>query len=161
MATVAARDTDPNLPVIQGHGVCNQAFIDLAGDAAEGTVFPCGRLMIADLLPDGDPQKAVLLRYAADYTAFTDGAPIDTFGGHALDALLWAKEGLSSLNDGMSLAERRAAVRDYIEGNIKDWPGTGGVFNITVDDHLGLGYDALTFVKVEGGTWVHFPPEMW
>jgi branched-chain amino acid transport system substrate-binding protein len=161
MATVAARDTDPNLPVVQGHGVCNKAFIDLAGDAAEGTVFPCGRLMVADLLPDGDPQKAMLLRYIADYTAFTDGEPISTFGGHALDALLWAKEGLSSLEDGMSLAERRAAVRDYIENNIKNWPGTGGVFNITTDDHLGLTYDALTFVKVENGTWVYFPPEMW
>jgi branched-chain amino acid transport system substrate-binding protein len=61
----------------------------------------------------------------------------------------------------MSLAERRAAVRDYIENNIKNWPGTGGVFNITTDDHLGLTYDALTFVKVENGTWVYFPPEMW
>jgi branched-chain amino acid transport system substrate-binding protein len=52
-------------------------------------------------------------------------------------------------------------VRDYIEGNITDWPGTGGVFNITADDHLGLAYDDLTFVKVENGTWVYFPPEQW
>lgn len=161
MATVAARDTMPDLPVVHGHGVCNKAFIDLAGDAAEGTVFPCGRLMVAELLPDGDPQKAMLLRYIADYTKFTNGEPISTFGGHALDALLWAKEALSSLNDGMSLAERRVAIRDYIETNIKNWPGTGGVFNITPDDHLGLTYDALTFVKVENGTWVYFPPEKW
>jgi basic membrane lipoprotein Med (substrate-binding protein (PBP1-ABC) superfamily)/ABC-type branched-subunit amino acid transport system substrate-binding protein len=161
MVTVAARDTDPDLPVIQGHGVCNTAFIELAGDAAEETVFPCGKLMIADLLPDDDPQRAMLQKYIEDYTEFTDGEPIDTFGGHALDALLWAEEGLASLEEGLSLAERRAAIRDYIEGNIKDWPGTGGVFNITPDDHLGLAYDALTFVKVENGTWVHFPPEQW
>ncbi len=161
MVTVAARDENPDLPVIQGHGVCNQAFIDLAGDAAEGVVFPCGRLMVADLLPDDDPQKPVLQQYIADYTAFTNGEPISTFGGHAWDALMWAVEGLSSLEDGMTLAEQRAAIRDYIEGNITNWPGTGGVFNITPDDHLGLTYEALTFVKVENGTWVYFPPDQW
>ena len=161
MVSVAAREVLPDVPVIQGHGVCNQAFIDLAGDAAEGIVFPCGRLMIADLLPDDDPQKAVLQKYAADYTAFTDGDPIDTFGGHGWDALMWAMEGLESLDDGLDLAERRTEVRDYIEGYIKDWPGTGGVFNITADDHLGLEYDDLTFVKVVDGTWAYFPAEEW
>jgi branched-chain amino acid transport system substrate-binding protein len=161
MVTVAAREVLPGVPVIQGHGVCNQTFIDLAGDAAEDTVFPCGRLMIADLLPDSDPQKAVLLKYRADYIAFTDGEPVDTFGGHAWDAIMWAVEGLESLNDGQSLAARRAGVRDYVESNITNWPGTGGVFNITPDDHLGLTYDALTFVKVVDGTWAYFPPEEW
>jgi branched-chain amino acid transport system substrate-binding protein len=161
MVTVAAREMLPDLPVLLGHGVCNQTFIDLAGDAAEGTVFPCGRLMVADLLPDSDPQKAVLLKYIADYMAFTDGEPIDTFGGHAWDAIMWAIEGLESLDEGLDLAARRAGVRDYIENNIKDWPGAGGVFNITPDDHLGLSYDDLTFVKVVDGTWVYFPPEDW
>jgi len=161
MVTVAARESLPNVPVIQGHGVCNQTFIDLAGDAAEGVVFPCGRLMIADLLPDNDPQKAILQKYAADYTAFTGGEAIDTFGGHAWDGIMWAIEGLESLDEGLSLAERRAGVRDYIENNIKNWPGTGGVFNISANDHLGLTYEALTFVKVSGGTWEYFPQEDW
>lgn len=161
MIVVASREVLPDVPVIQGHGVCNQAFIDLAGDAAEGVVTPCGRLMVADLLPDSDPQKAVLLKYIADYTAFTDGEPISTFGGHGWDAVMWAVEGLESLNDGLSLAERRAGVRDYVENNITDWAGTGGVFNITADDHLGLTYDDLTFVKVVDGVWVYHPPEEW
>lgn len=161
MVTVAAREVLPDLPVIQGHGVCNQAFIDLAGDAAEGVVFPCGKLMIADLLPDDDPQKAVVQKYAADYTAFTNGEAIDTFGGHAWDAVTWAIEGLTSLNEGLDLAARRAGVRDYIENNIKSWPGVGGVFTITPTDHLGLTYEALTFVKVVDGTWAYFPPEDW
>ena len=134
---------------------------ELEEDAAEEVVFPCGRLMIADLLPDADPQKAVLQKYIADYIAFTDGEPISTFGGHGWDAIMWALEGLESLKEGLSLTERRAAVRDYVEGNIKNWPGTGGVFNITPDDHLGLTYDDLTFVKVTNGTWAYYPPEDW
>jgi branched-chain amino acid transport system substrate-binding protein len=161
MATVAARETLPDVPVMQGHGVCNQDYIDLAGDAAEGVVFPCGRLMIAELLPDDDPQKAVLLKYIEDYAAFTNGEPISVFGGHAWDGILWAIEGLQSLEDGLSLSERRAGVRDYIENNIKNWPGIGGMFNLSPDDHMGLDYQALTFVRVENGTWAYFPAEKW
>ncbi|RMG97455.1 MAG: ABC transporter substrate-binding protein [Chloroflexi bacterium] len=161
MVMVALRDFVPDLPVLQGHGVCNSTFIELAPEAVEGTPLPCGRLLVASDLPDDDPQKPVLLKYIEDYTSFTNGEPVSTFGGHAYDALLWAHEALSSLEDGMSLAERRAAVRDYIENNIKDWPGTGGVFNITPEDHLGLEYTGLTFVKVENGQFVYFPPEQW
>jgi len=161
MVTVALRDFVPDLPVIQGHGVCNATFISLAPKATEGVVLPCGRLMVADGLPDNDPQKPVLMKYIADYTAFTGGDPVSTFGGHAWDALQWAYMGLSSLNEGPDLKDRRAGIREYIETNIKDWPGTGGVFNVTADDHLGLKYTGLTFVRIEGGKFVNFPPKDW
>ena len=117
--------------------------------------------MAVDTLPADDPQRPVLEKYIADYTAFTDGQPISTFGGHAWDAMMWAVEALASLPADMALADQRAAVRDYMETNIRDWPGTGGIFNITPDDHLGLTYEALTFVKVENGAWVYFPESDW
>jgi branched-chain amino acid transport system substrate-binding protein len=75
--------------------------------------------------------------------------------------MMWAVEALASLPDGMDLDEQRAAIRDYIESNIRNWPGTGGIFNITPDDHLGLTFEALTFVKVENGAWVYFPESAW
>ena len=159
--TFTVKDALPDIPVIQGHGVCNQQFIDLAPDAVEGTPLPCGRLLVADTLPDSDPQKELLLTYINDYTEFTGGEPISTFGGHDYDAMLWATEALASLEDGRSLADRRTAIRDYVEGNITEWPGTGGIFNITPDDHLGLEYTGLTFVKVQDGGYVYFPPEEW
>jgi branched-chain amino acid transport system substrate-binding protein len=161
LAQAAVKDAMPDMLVLQGHGVCNQQFIDLAPEAVEGTPLPCGALLVAEGLPEDDPQKDLLLTYIDDYTEFTDGEPISTFGGHAYDALLWAGEALGSLDSGMSLAERRAAIRDYIETEIKDWPGTGGVFNVTPEDHLGLEYTGLTFVKVENGDYVYFPPEEW
>lgn len=163
LVTVAAREGAPDLPVVLGHGVCNAAFIGAAGAAAEGTVFPCGKMMYADGLPDDDPQKALLLKYREDYMAFTGEGPegLSTFGGHGYDGLLWVVEAMTSLEEGLDLTARRAAIRDYIESNITDWPGTGGVFNITPEDHLGLTYEALGFVKVEGGTWVYYPPEEW
>jgi branched-chain amino acid transport system substrate-binding protein len=161
LVQAAVKDAMPDMLVIQGHGVCNQQFIELAPQAVEGTPLPCGRLLVAEGLPEDDPQKELLLTYIEDYTEFTGGEPISTFGGHAYDALLWAAEALESLDEGLTLAERRAAIRDYIEANIKDWPGTGGVFNITADDHLGLDYTGLTFVLVEDGGYVYYPEEEW
>ncbi len=161
MAQAAVRESMPDALILQGHGVCNQQFIDLAPGAVEGTPLPCGRLLVADTLPDDDPQKALLQQYIEDYTVYTSGEPVSTFGGHAYDAMLWAVEALGSLDGGMSLPERRAAIRDYIENNIKDWPGTGGIFTLTPDDHLGLEYTGLSFVKIEDGKYVYFPKDQW
>jgi branched-chain amino acid transport system substrate-binding protein len=159
--TQAVYDFMPGVEVIGGHGSCNEQYINLAPEAVEGTVLPCGKLLFADTLPDSDPQKALLLQYIADYEAFTGGASVSTFGGHAWDALMWAFEALGSLDEGPDLATRRAAIRDYIESEITNWPGTGGVFNITPDDHLGLEYTGLGFVRVVDGWYANFPASDW
>ncbi len=161
LVTIAVRTALPEIPITLGHGVCNRTFIDTAGAAAEGTVFPCGKITVLDQVPDSDPQKAVLQQYIADYTAFTNGEPISTFGGHAWDALEMAIQALGSLRDGMSLAEQRAAVRDYLENNIRNWPGIGGVFTMSPTDHNGLTKESLLFVRVENGQWVAFPESKW
>ena len=70
-------------------------------------------------------------------------------------------DALGSLNEGMSLQEQRAAVRDYLENDIKDWPGISGTFTMSPDDHNGLTKESLLFVKVEGGQWVPLPESEW
>ncbi len=161
MVTAAIKDAMPDMLVIHGHGVCNKQFIDLAPDAVEGTVLPCGKLLVAEQLPEEDPQKPVLLQYIQDYTAFTDGEPVSTFGGHAWDAMMWSVEALASLEEGMDLAARRAAVRDYIENSIQDWPGISGIFTITPEDHLGLDYKALVMTRIQDGWYTYYGPELW
>jgi branched-chain amino acid transport system substrate-binding protein len=160
LATVAVRTAMPDMPITLGHGVCNQAFIDTAGVAANETVFPCGKITVIDEVADDDPQKPVLQQYITDYAGFT-GESISTFGGHAWDAVWMAVDALESLKDGLTLAEQRAAVRDYLENNIKDWPGISGTFTFSPTDHNGLTKDSLLFVKVEGGKWVAFPESEW
>jgi branched-chain amino acid transport system substrate-binding protein len=86
---------------------------------------------------------------------------VSTFGGHAWDALGWVLDGLRTLPDGMTLGDQRSAIRDYIETDIKDWPGTAGVFNITAEDHYGLTYESFAWFKVEDDAWVPFPQEDW
>ncbi len=159
--TAALRDFVPDAAIVHGHGVCNQAFINLDPEAVEGVVLPCGRLLVVDELPDDDPQKPVLEKFAQEYKDFTGSDSVSTFAGHAWDALQWAIIGLESLPDGLDLQARRAGVRDAIETQIRNWPGTGGIYNITPDDHLGLEFTGLTFVKVQDGQFKYYPPEAW
>ena len=42
-----------NVPIFQSHGFGNIKYVEAAGAAAEGVIFPAGRLLMADLLPDG------------------------------------------------------------------------------------------------------------
>ncbi len=159
--TAALRDFVPDVLVVHGHGVCNNAFINLDPEAVEGVVLPCGRLVVLDQLPETDPQKPVLEKFAQEYKAFTGSDTVSTFAGHAWDALQWAIIGLENLPDGLVLKARRAGVRDNIESKVKNWPGTGGIFTLSPDDHLGLDYKGLTFVKVENGGFTYYPPEAW
>ncbi len=131
--------------LIQSHGVANSKFIELAGDAAEGVVLPAGKLLVAGELPESDPQKAVLMKFSADYEAAT-GKPADTFGGHAYDSLAMLVVALKSAG------EEPAALRDAIEA-IQGHAGIGGVFNLSATDHNGLTEEAFTFVKITGGKW--------
>jgi len=159
--SIALRDQYPDLPIIHGHGTCNQDHIDLMGkEVAEGMVSPCGKVMVVDTLPSSDPQKQVLAKYVDDYTAFAN-QPVSTFGGHAWDALMLAVNALATLPDGLDLAAQRAAVRDALENKVKNWPAISGVYNLSADDHFSLAYTSLTFVKVENGKWVYYPPEAW
>ena len=72
--------------LFQSHGFGNIKYVEAAGEAAEGIIFPCGRLVVADQLPDANPQKRLLVKYAGDYKAMYN-EDVSTFGGHAYDAI--------------------------------------------------------------------------
>jgi branched-chain amino acid transport system substrate-binding protein len=159
-AHLAIRTALPDMPIIHGHGVCVADFITVGGQALEGTELPCSAVIIAEDIPADDPQKETFMDFKAAYEDYT-GDPVSTFGGHAWDAIYWVLEALETLPEGVSLAEQRVAVREYIENNIKDWPGTAGMFNLSAEDHYGLDYTSFTWFKVEGQTFVPFPQEEW
>jgi branched-chain amino acid transport system substrate-binding protein len=124
-------------------------------------VFPCGKVAVAARLSDDDPQKAVLQKYLSDYAAFTGGESADAFGGHGWDALKMIVGALQGLKNGMSLRDRRAAVRDYLETRIVDWPGISGTFTMSPTDHNGLTKESLLVVIVRDGKLVSFPESDW
>lgn len=132
-----------NVPIFQSHGFGNIKFVQAAGAAAEGTIFPAGRLLVADKLPDDNPQKSVLVKYKNDYEGkFKED--VSTFGGHAYDALMILVKAVEQA--GLD----KAKVRDAIE-NMKGFVGTGGIFNFSPQDHNGLGLDAFEMMTVKDG----------
>ncbi|HND56183.1 MAG TPA: ABC transporter substrate-binding protein, partial [Pirellulaceae bacterium] len=70
------------VPLYQSHGVASKQFIELAGEAANGVRLVAAALLVADKLPDNDPQKSVVVGYKRAYEAATN-SPVSTFGGHA------------------------------------------------------------------------------
>jgi len=160
MVTIALRDLLPQMPIIHGHGVCTEDYIKLAGSAADGTEMPCSPVIIAEDVAAGSPQKSVFTEFKRAYEDHTD-EPVSTFGGHAWDSLHWLLDALKALPEGLSLEDQRAAVRDYMEEDIKDWPGTAGVFGITPEDHYGLTYESFTWFEVKDGKWAPFPEDKW
>lgn len=153
------RDLGLAIPLLHNHGVGNKPFMDLAGGAAEGVIFPIGKMLVAEELPDADPQKTVLLDFVAWYEKGTS-KPRSTFAGHAWDALKMALPIAAALPADLPLAEARVRVRDELE-KVRDFVGTGGIFTMSAEDHVGLDERSMVLVRIEGGRWRHFPPEKW
>ncbi len=145
IVTKNIRQLGIKLPLYQSHGVASKKFIELAGEAAEGVRLPAAGLIVADLLPDNDPQKRVLLAYKHKYEA--KYGPVSTFGGHAYDALFMTVNAVRSAG-----CTDRAKIRDEIE-KTKGFVGTGGIFNMSPTDHLGLGLDSFKMVEIKNGDW--------
>ena len=139
-----------DVPLFQSHGFGNIKYVETAGEAAEGIIFPCGRLLVAEALPADHPQKAVLMQYKTDYeTKYKEAA--STFGGHAYDALMILVEAIKKVGTDPE------KVRDAIE-NTKGFVGTGGVFNLSPTDHNGLDKNAFEMLTVKGGKFDIYKP---
>ena len=133
-----------DVPLFQSHGFGNIKYVQAGGEAANGTIFPCGRLLVADALPDDHVQKALLTQYKKDYESMYK-EDVSTFGGHAYDAILVLTEALKKAQ-----STDREKVRDTIE-NLKGVVGTAGVFNFSAEDHNGLAIDSFEMLTVIDG----------
>jgi branched-chain amino acid transport system substrate-binding protein len=159
---VAIAEALPDTPIVSFSGGCDPGLlVESAAGASEGVVLPCTPLMAGESLPEDNPNRDHVLDYIEDYTAATGDRP-NGFGGQAYDALLWSFQAMETVDDGVSLEERRAAIRDWIETNVEEFPGTSGTYTITPDDHLGLDTEtAFVYIRVEDGEFRYYPPEDW
>ncbi|WP_045222915.1 ABC transporter substrate-binding protein [Desulfonatronum thioautotrophicum] len=133
-------------PMYMSHGVASKRFIELAGEAAEGLILPAGRLAVADQLPEDHPQKELLLEYIQAYeTRFN--AEVSTFGGYAFDALKLIVEAITKAGEATP-----QAIRDNLQ-QISGFIGTGGIFEMSPEDHNGLDEKAFVMVRITDGDW--------
>jgi branched-chain amino acid transport system substrate-binding protein len=133
-------------PLYQSHGVASKQFVKLAGEAAEGVRLPAAALLVAETLPAEDAQKAVVTAYKQEYEGRFK-QEVSTFGGHAYDGLMLAVEAMKRAG-----SADKAKVRDALE-RTRGYVGTGGVVNMSAQDHMGLDLSAFRMLEVRGGDW--------
>jgi branched-chain amino acid transport system substrate-binding protein len=142
------------IPLVQCHGQPDPKYIELAGEAAEGSIMPSTKLMVVDQLPDTDPQKAVIQEFIKLYTEgyhYDKQYPINTHSGYAWDAIYLLANALREV--GPDAEPLRAAIE-----KTQGYVGVSGIYNLTAEDHNGLGTDSMVMVKVEKGKWVMLKP---
>jgi branched-chain amino acid transport system substrate-binding protein len=145
------RQLGMTVPLLQSHGFGNIRYAEAAGQAAEGVIFPCGRLLVVDTLPVGHPQKALLQNYKKQYEAKYK-EDVSTFGGHAYDAFTILGAALRKAG-----SADKDEVRDAIEG-LKGFVGTAGIFNFSPTDHNGLDMSSFEMLTVRNGRFTLLKP---
>ncbi len=140
------KQLDMKIPLYQSHGFGSKRNIELAAGAAEGVLCPLGHVMVAEKVKADHPQKAVIMKYKTEYEKRfkTD---VSSFGGYAHDALYLVADALKSVGSD------KAKIRDYLETKVKNWPGVSGIFNLSPQDHTGLGQDAFVMIVVKNNDW--------
>ena len=146
LATKGYAQLGITLPLYHAHGVASDVFIKLAGSAAEGVRLPTSALLAPDKIAANDPQRAVIQGYTKAFMAKwkTD---VSAFGGYAHDGLTLAVDALKRAG-----TTDKAKVRDAIEAT-KGFVGTGGIFNMSATDHMGLDLSAFRMFEIKNGDW--------
>jgi len=150
--SIVAKNTNQlgiDIPLFQCHGLPDPKYIELAGPASEGNRMPATKLMVADELPDTDPQKAVITEFIKLYTekGYAKQFPINTHSGYAWDAIMLIVKAIEKA--GTEPEALRAAIEQT-----QNLVGISGVYNLTPEDHNGLGVDSMVMVQVRDGKFV-------
>lgn len=157
-ASIVAKDMKAlqmTIPLIGSHGIARKEFVEGAADAAEGVVFPAGKILVPEAYGDTASGKAAV-KFIADYTRAYSEAPNGTFPGHAYDALYIVVDALKRLGAAPDEVDP-VLLRDEIEKTSK-LGLIGGEFNYSPTDHAGTTKDDIIMIKVENGkfTWLKF-----
>jgi len=131
-----------DVQLYQSHGFGNKGYIT---EAAEGVLFPAGRLLVVDNIDRSHAQYDVLTKFKNDYEA-KYGEEVSTFAGHAYDALYMLLGAIEARGT------NRDAIRDGLEAT-RNFAGTAGVFNMSPTDHCGLTDEAFAMLTVQAGTF--------
>jgi branched-chain amino acid transport system substrate-binding protein len=134
------------VPYIGSHGIANKTFIDLAGDAAEGVVFPAGKLTVPSSITDAK-QKEITEAFISAYQAAFGQAP-NTFAGHAFDAVSLLVAAITKT--GGTEATGIQTALNATQG----FAGPDGIYNYSPTNHDGLVASDMIMVKIKGGAWV-------
>ena len=120
-------------------------YIKLAGAAANGTVMPSTRLMVASQLPELYFRKGragVYPRIPAERLRRSQHSLRVCVGCHSHHSDAIAEAGTDP-----------EKIRDAIE-HTRNYIGVSGIYNITPENHCGLDSSSLVMITVKNGKWV-------
>ena len=150
VATKNYRQLDIKQPLYQSHGVSSNAYLQLAGDAANGVRMPASPQLDPTALKADDPQKPVVEAYNNAYRAKWN-QETSAFGGYAYDGLMIAVDAIKRAG-----TTDKEKARDAIEST-QGLVGTSGIFNMSPTDHNGLDMHAFNMLEVKDGKWTLVP----
>jgi branched-chain amino acid transport system substrate-binding protein len=133
------------IPYVGSHGIANATFIQLAGDAAEGVVFPSNKVLLPESITDPQ-QKEIVTKFMADYQAKYGSAP-NSFAAHAYDGLTVLLEAIKAAK-----STEPKAIQAQLD-KLTTVPSAGGIFTYTATNHDGLAVSDMIMVKIQGGKW--------
>lgn len=137
-------------PLYMSHGQASMDFVKLTGKAAEGVRMPTPALLVAEMLPDSDPQKAVSVEYKREFESRYK-MDVSSFGGYAFDGMRLVIDAIKRAG-----GTDKEAVRNAIESG-GTFVGVSGVYTMSPTDHMGLGIEAFRMVEIRDGAFRLIP----
>ena len=122
-------------------GVASRAYIEAAGNAAEGSRVTASGILGFEDMPASDPLYAVTKRFSDAYKAAYAESP-SSFAGVAYDAILLATEAIKAAK-----TTEKEQVRDALE-NLRGVAGINGVFSYGPGNHQGITAESLKVMQV-------------
>ena len=132
------------IPEVQNHGMAGPMYLSMAGKNAEGTIFVSSKILVAEQLPDTDPVTKFNLELIRIYKKHN--RPLHAQAPYGYDMINIVIDGLKRAGTD------RFKLRDAIE-QTRGFVGATGVFNMSPEDHNGLGVGSLVMIQVAGGKW--------
>lgn len=141
-------------PIYQSGGSANNAFLSIGKQDVEGSLVGTTPVLVYKDMPDSNPLKPVITKFAALYEKQFNVPKVDIFPGQAWDAgnlvVRAAGEAVKAGAKLDNLDAARAAIRDKLETG-KEFVGVGGIFNYSATDHLGLDRRSTFIAVVKDG----------
>ena len=140
--------------IYQTHGAASLDLIRVGGKDVEGSFIVSGPAVVADLLPDSNPSKALGMKFIAEYDKVYGPHTANQFAAHAFDAYLVLQrivpEALKKARPGTP--EFRAALKEALE-TVGPIPVSQGVLHYTATDHFGYPADTGVLLTIANGAW--------
>ncbi len=144
----------PKSKIYQTHGAATMDLIRVGGADVEGSFVSSGPAVVADKLPEGNPSKALGMRYIAEFEKAYGKGSANQFGAHAYDIVIVLQKAIPlALKKGKpGTKEFRAGLKEAFE-TMGRTPVSQGVLNWTATDHFGYTPETGVLLKVVNGDW--------